>query len=118
MDGFGIIMNRDGKYNYIDENGKILSETWFADAWSFDAGLAEVQNDDCERNIIKKNGKLLLIVSNLARQNRTIEIKLNDIKLANVRNAENGQVLKVSDGVVKCDIPRNDYMAIFADIVK
>ena len=66
----------------------------------------------------RSNGKLLLIVSNLARKNRSIELKLNGIKLVNVRNAETGKALNVSNGVVKCDIPRNDYMAIFADIAK
>lgn len=74
--------------------------------------------DTCISYYTKKNGKLLIIVSNLARKNRSIEIELKGVKLANVRNAENGKPLSVSGSKVKCDIPRNDFMAIFADIVK
>ena len=50
---------RDGKYNLIDSNGKLLSEQWFE--WigcSFYYGFAIVKRDNGEYNLIDTKGKL------------------------------------------------------------
>ena len=49
----------DGKCNYIDENGKIISDTWFEWIDYFHDGLAKVQRAYEKYNYIDKNGKLL-----------------------------------------------------------
>ena len=49
----------DGKYNYIDANGKLLFDTWFYWLAYFENGLALVQREDGLKNFINKQGKLL-----------------------------------------------------------
>lgn len=49
----------DGKYNFLDANGKILSDTWFYWVGYFSDGLALVQREDGLKNFIDRQGKLL-----------------------------------------------------------
>ena len=49
----------DGKYNYIDKNGKIISDTWFYWLAYFENGFALVQREDGLKNFIDRQGKLL-----------------------------------------------------------
>ncbi len=60
-----------------------------------------------------KNGsKYLLIVSNLNRSNRSVEIKVKGIELKSVKNAETNQSVTVEGGMIKVNILRNDYIAL------
>ena len=54
--GFFHVIN-NGKDNYIDEKGNLLSDTWFDDATDFSCGTGVVWKDGC-RYEIDKNGKL------------------------------------------------------------
>ena len=58
-DGFARVRRNDKKYNYIDEQGKLLSEQWFENAFDFNEGFAVVKNKDYVYNFIDKQGKLL-----------------------------------------------------------
>ena len=59
VNGF-LIVERDGKKNYINENEEFLSEVWFDDVNDFTAyGLAFVR-DEGVTNVINNEGKLLL----------------------------------------------------------
>ena len=58
-DGFARIRNCDKKYNFIDKQGKLLSEQWFEWVDNFKDGLAVVKNEDYVYNFIDKNGKIL-----------------------------------------------------------
>lgn len=46
------------KSNYLDENNKLLSNTWFDYCWGFISGLGTVQLDR-KQNYIKPDGTLL-----------------------------------------------------------
>lgn len=60
-----------------------------------------------------QNGsKNLVLVSNLNRSAKTVEITFNGIGTNSVKNAETGKDIAVSNGKVKLDIPRNDYIAL------
>ncbi len=48
----------NGKYNYIDENNKLLSNQWFDYCFNFSEGFASVQLGE-KWNYIKTNGELL-----------------------------------------------------------
>ena len=48
----------NGKYNFIDKNGKLLSGTWFDSAWNFSEGFTYVELNG-KYNFIDKNGKSL-----------------------------------------------------------
>ena len=58
-DGFARVRRNDKKYNYIDEQGKLLSEQWFEKAFDFNEGFAVVKNKDYVYNFIDKQGKFL-----------------------------------------------------------
>ena len=52
----------DNKYNFIDANGKILSDTWFewiGDFYDDNDEFALVERENHEYNYIDKQGKLL-----------------------------------------------------------
>ena len=58
--GLAQIINCERKYNFIDKNGKLLSDKWFEFADYFDNdGLALIQREDGLQNYIDANGKLL-----------------------------------------------------------
>ena len=48
-----------GLRNYIDKDGKLLSNEWFNNAHSFHDGLAKVQRSDKQYNYIDEKGKFL-----------------------------------------------------------
>ena len=54
-----IVQRADDKYNYIDKQGKILSEEWFYNVYSFYDGLAKVQRCNGLWNFIDANGKII-----------------------------------------------------------
>ena len=54
-----IVQRGDKKYNFINKNGKILSDEWFYNVYSFYDGLARVKKANGEWNFINKDGKLL-----------------------------------------------------------
>ena len=58
-DGFARVRRSDRKYNYIDKQGKLLSEQWFAWAGIFYKGFARVRRDDNLYNFIGEDGKIL-----------------------------------------------------------
>ena len=58
-DGFARIRNWDKQYNFINKQGKLLSEQWFEWAEDFKDGFAVVKNEDYVYNLIDKQGKLL-----------------------------------------------------------
>ncbi len=49
----------NGKYNYIDENNKLLSNQWFDYCFNFSEGFASVQLGE-KGNYINTNGEILL----------------------------------------------------------
>ena len=51
-------VEKNGKWNFIDITGKILSKEWFDKAWSFSRGFAEIKKNGKE-NFIDINGNLL-----------------------------------------------------------
>ena len=55
--GFAVIKRND-KYNYISENGDLLSSEWFDCAWSFEDGYARVLKNN-KFNYIDTKGNLL-----------------------------------------------------------
>ena len=58
-DGFAVVRRSDRKYNYIDKQGKLLSEQWFNWAGNFYNDFALVGRENHEYNYIDKQGKLL-----------------------------------------------------------
>ena len=54
-----IVQRADDKYNYIDKNGKIISDEWFYNVYSFYDGLAKVQRGNGLWNFIDANGKII-----------------------------------------------------------
>ena len=58
-DGLARVRNCERKYNFIDANGKILSDEWFEWAEDFKDGFAVVKNEDYVYNFIDKKGKFL-----------------------------------------------------------
>lgn len=58
-EGFARIRNCDKKYNFIDKQGKLLSEKWFDWAEDFKEGFAVVKNEDYVYNFIDKQGEFL-----------------------------------------------------------
>ena len=57
-DGFATVRLED-KYNFINTNGKIISDLWFDEAWDFEEGFAVVQLYDRGWNFIKPDGNIL-----------------------------------------------------------
>ena len=58
--GFARIERGDTLYNFIDKQGKILSNEWFEWAGIFYEGFAKVQRTNSEQAKIDKNGKILV----------------------------------------------------------
>ena len=58
-EGFARIRRVDRKYNYIDKQGKLLSEQWFEWAGYFHDGFTRVRREDYLYNFIDTKGKLL-----------------------------------------------------------
>ena len=58
-DGFARIRRVDRKYNYINKQGKLLSEQWFEWAGIFYTGFARVRREDYLYNFINTDGKIL-----------------------------------------------------------
>ena len=60
QEDFVIVQRGDKKYNFINKNGKILSDEWFYNVYSFYDEFARVQRStDDLWNFINKQGKLL-----------------------------------------------------------
>ena len=59
-DGLARVKRGDGKYNYIDKQGKILSEEWYKWAGIFYNGFADVERTNGEWAKIDKNGKIVV----------------------------------------------------------
>ena len=59
-DGLAQIINCERQYNFIDKQGKILSEEWFEFADIFKDGLALVERINGESCKIDKNGKIVV----------------------------------------------------------
>ena len=53
------IVKKDGKVNYVDNEGRILSDEWFAACNDFEDGFGMVSNG-MKRNFVGSNGQLLL----------------------------------------------------------
>ena len=58
-DGLARIRNCEKKYNFINKQGKLLSEQWFEWVEDFKDGFAVVKNEDYVYNLIDKQGKFL-----------------------------------------------------------
>ena len=58
-DGFARVQNCERQYNFIDKDGKLLSEQWFYWVGDFHDGFARVKRKDSLYNLITKDGKLL-----------------------------------------------------------
>ena len=54
-----IVQRGDKKYNFINKNGKLLSDEWFYNVYSFYDGLAKVQRGNGLWNFIDANGKII-----------------------------------------------------------
>ena len=63
-----------------------------------------------------KEGKSLILVSNLARQNRELKVKFHDpARFGALKDAETGKALTAENGELTLTIPRNDFRWIAAD---
>ena len=58
-DGLARIRNWEKQYNFINKQGKLLSEKWFEWAEDFKDEFAVVKNEDYVYNLIDKQGKFL-----------------------------------------------------------
>ena len=58
-DGFARVQRANGEYNFINKNGKFLSNEWFKWSDDFHDGFARVQRANGEYNFIDKNGNYL-----------------------------------------------------------
>ena len=56
-EGLAYVKDSNGKYGYIDEDGKVVIPCKWKEAWSFDEGLAQVQDDNEKWGLIDKTGK-------------------------------------------------------------
>ena len=59
-DGLARVQRGDGKYNYIDKQGKLLSDEWYKWAGIFYNGFADVERINGESCKIDKNGKIVV----------------------------------------------------------
>lgn len=60
QEGFARIQRGDGLYNFINKDGKLLSDEWFEWVDYFKEGFVRVQrNEDNLWNLIDKTGKIL-----------------------------------------------------------
>ena len=62
-DGFARVQRGDGLWNFIDKNGKIISEQWFEWVDNFKEGFARLQRSDGQYNFVDKEGKMKAVVS-------------------------------------------------------
>ena len=60
-DGFARVKRGDGLWNFIDKQGKLLSEEWFSWVNDFKDGLAVGQRTNGEYFKIDKQGKILVV---------------------------------------------------------
>ena len=59
-DGFARVQRKDSKWNFINQDGKLLSNEWFGYVDYFKNRLARVQRkEDKKCNYINKNGKII-----------------------------------------------------------
>lgn len=58
-EGFAVVEIEDGKYNHIGKDGKLLSDTYWKNAYDFIEGFAIVQREDCKYNHIREDGTLI-----------------------------------------------------------
>ena len=58
-DGFARVQRSDKLYNFINRQGKFLSDEWFKFVDYFKDGFARVQRTNSEYNYIDKNGKII-----------------------------------------------------------
>ena len=58
-EGFARVQREDSLYNFIDENGNILSNKWFRYVYPFHEGFAKVKRGDGSWNFIDKNGNII-----------------------------------------------------------
>ena len=70
----------NGKYNFIDKNGKLLSNTWFDNASNFSEGFARVELNG-KYNFIDKNGNLYDGKPSIQENRSPIKITETDIRM-------------------------------------
>ena len=70
----------NGKYNFIDKNGKLLSNTWFDNASNFSEGFARVELNG-KYNFIDKNGNLYDGKPSIQENRSPIKITESDIRM-------------------------------------
>ena len=58
-DGFAVVQRGDYLFNFIDEQGNILSKKWFIYVCHFQEGFAVIQRGDKLCNFIDKDGNIL-----------------------------------------------------------
>lgn len=58
-DGFARVQRGDGLWNFINKDGKLLSNEWFEWVDNFKEGFARLQRSDGQYNFIDKEGKIL-----------------------------------------------------------
>ena len=58
-DGFAQIRNCERQYNFINKDGKILSDKWFEFADIFRDGFSQIQREDGLQNYIDAKGNIL-----------------------------------------------------------
>ena len=58
-EGFARVQRGNNLYNFIDENGNILSNKWFRYVYLFHEGFAKVKRGDGLWNFIDKNGNII-----------------------------------------------------------
>lgn len=59
QEGFAIISQNDCSFNFIDKNGKLLSEKWFRLVQPFKEGCAKVMLKNYKYNFINSNGNYI-----------------------------------------------------------
>ena len=59
-DGFAKVQRGDGKYNFINKDGKFLSNEWFRWVGDFYEGFANVERTSGEQAKIDKNGNIVV----------------------------------------------------------
>jgi hypothetical protein len=72
----------------------------------------ELKTKDVVVGYYKNKDKYLVLVSNLNRSARDIELIFKGISLNSTKNAETGKTIEIKDKNIKLNIPRNDYIAL------
>ena len=96
-----IYVSKDGKSNYLNLQGKLLSQNWFDSCFVFENGVGKVQKDQ-RMNLIRKDGTF---VWNRPLKDWFIFIgEVDDFGCAEVythyQGATVGNVLKIEDGTL------------------